>query len=389
MFARAKTVVHDRRGGSLHPSRQHRSSLLPPTAVWPPQREMCGTSLSTHPCGSTCEASVRGLAISQPGDRFEAEAERIADEVMSFPERAIQSQPEGDDAAAEAVTPGLHVLPPVTPAPVPTLQRAVPEFHSFEPHEPGGPFGRDIGAEPSPPTRHPGETLPFREATEFVECIRFFNQLSAPPVCEPDRSLTWNDFPEGGAGSPRSAWTRPDLRLVSFSLPPDICTAEVLGEPLRVRQKFQAFLDRSVSWVKPNVKHASDPAQNDCDAKIAACEQFFDTEAAAGRTGGTYQLTTPGACAAAVPAPSEQATERDECSSVLGPACTAREEAESQRLLRHEQIHFDFGCLLAEKANAALARRSATSIRICWILRSIDRRMSGQRRLTELQAASA
>jgi hypothetical protein len=40
---------------------------------------------------------------------------------------------------------------------------------------------------------------------------------------------------------------------------------------------------------------------------------------------------------------------------VLGPECDRVANAESARLLRHEQLHFDMACVLAAKGTAAIA----------------------------------
>jgi Domain of unknown function (DUF4157) len=212
------------------------------------------------------------------------------------------------------------------------------------------------GEDPSLSEHDRGSTLPHRQATELVRCIDFFGKGTTPENCIPNRPLTWADF----TGTPprrhsHVANTRPDIRSLSFSPPGGFCRHEVLGEPLEVRHKFQAFLDGGRSWVVPATANANDPAQNGCDQKISACESFFDAEATAGRTGGTQSLATPGGCPAAVPFPATTvAHSRDQCQSALMPACIAREVAESQRVLHHEQLHFDIGCVLANKANALL-----------------------------------
>jgi hypothetical protein len=129
----------------------------------------------------------------------------------------------------------------------------------------------------------------------------------------------------------------------------------VLGEPLEVRHKYQAFLDAPRSWVVAGTANPGDPALNGCNGKISACETFFDREAAAGRTGGSQTLATPGGCPAATPFdPAAVAHARGECQSVLMPACMTREAAESARVLHHEQLHFDIGCVIANKANVLL-----------------------------------
>jgi hypothetical protein len=200
-----------------------------------------------------------------------------------------------------------------------------------------------------------GTTLPYRQATELVRCAEIMGDEAAPPTCVPDVPLTWADFTGSPVAGGLTANTRPDIRQVNFTPPGGFCRHEVLGEPLEVDRKFQAFLDAPRSWVAAATKNASDPAQNGCDHKIARCETFFDAEARANRSGGTQSLRTPGRCPAAVAFdPAAVAHARGECQSVLMPACIAREVAESARVLHHEQLHFDIGCTIAGKANDLL-----------------------------------
>jgi hypothetical protein len=200
-------------------------------------------------------------------------------------------------------------------------------------------------------------TLPHREATELVRCIDIMGEETEPATCTPNRPLTWADFTGTPPTSPSfSAWTVADIREVAFSPPGGFCRHEVLGEPLEVRRKFQAFLDGSASWVLPKWANATDPAANGCDQQITDCQTFFNGQTAAGLTGGDRRLSTPPGCPAAIPYPaSAVAHSFDECESVLRPACMTREPLESARLLHHEQGHFDIACKLAEKANAAVA----------------------------------
>jgi hypothetical protein len=69
-------------------------------------------------------------------------------------------------------------------------------------------------------------------------------------------------------------------------------------------------------------------------------------------------------CPAAAVARGDVATKAEECATKLGVDCRDKKVAESARLLRHEQGHFDISCLFAKKANMALwlARRSTKRI---------------------------
>ncbi|NET35860.1 MAG: hypothetical protein F6K19_28175 [Cyanothece sp. SIO1E1] len=122
------------------------------------------------------------------------------------------------------------------------------------------------------------------------------------------------------------------------------------------QQTVQAIFRRG-AWVKTRYANASNRAQNGCARQVRACERFFDARTAAGQTGITYNLGAPTGCAASIaPDTSLEATTRGECSSVLGAECDRVAQLESQRLLRHEQFHFNIACELAKKGTLAILR---------------------------------
>lgn len=274
------------------------------------------------------------LEVGPPDDPREREAHRVAEVAMP-----ADQPPVGRSSTAFR----LQRIPlPPGPRDPPFREREFP-LEGL-----GEPLGTELER---------GGTLPYREATELARCVEYFGEGQEAPTCEPSRDLTWDDFTGAPpAGASHDANTRPDLRLVQFPVGSSECRHIVLGEPLDLRQKVQSFLDTGATWVRQRWKHASDPAQNTCNQQVADCEAFFDREAAAGRQGGNWRLRVRANCPATVqPDPTAVATSRDECRSVLLPACNQREVAESARLLRHEQLHFDFGCVLARKANQMIA----------------------------------
>jgi uncharacterized protein DUF4157 len=219
------------------------------------------------------------------------------------------------------------------------------------------------------PHLHRGGTLPYREATELLACIRIMGESNAaycrqqvlgedpsltgssptpaaptqPPFaqCEPDRTLTWADFTGTPAGTVEA--------FTGYDYP-----TATTPSGTRIRAVF----DPARSFVRPQFGNPTDPALNGCAANITKCESFFPP----GTTGGSFALnSTPSAtCPAAIRAnPSVVALSLGDCSGIIATECQRVAQAESDRLLRHEQLHFDIACVLAGKANAALASGAA------------------------------
>ncbi len=214
-----------------------------------------------------------------------------------------------------------------------------------------------------------GSTLPYREATQLLECIRIMGEESrdycreqvlvegvglggspaaapAPPPpafvpCDPNRALTWADFTGSPSGT-TSAFTGYDFPTAST--------------PSGTR--IRAVFDPARSFVLPQFGNPTDSSLNGCDANIAQCQTFFPP----GSTGGSFALNSaPSAtCPAAARAnPAVVASSITDCTGIIATECQRVAQDESDRLLRHEQLHFDIACVLAGKANAALAAGTA------------------------------
>lgn len=265
------------------------------------------------------------LEIGESGDVYEREADAVAEEVMRI---ADSAQDAAGFRASVNTNDGL-------------LRRAVLD-REFSPLRRGGP-------------------LPYREATELSTCIRIMGENNAaycrqevlgeepdltipaapalPPFvpCEPSRALTWADFIGSPSGS-TSAFTAYDYPT----------TNHVGGTRVR------AVFNPGRSFVLPQFGNPTAPTLNGCAANITQCESFFP----AGSTGGSFALnSTPSVTcpASARASPSIIATSLGDCSGIIAIECQRVAQAESDRLLRHEQLHFDIACVLAGKANAALA----------------------------------
>jgi len=165
-----------------------------------------------------------------------------------------------------------------------------------------------------------------------------------PPVCEPNRALTWADF----TGTPPAGST-----FGAFT------SAAVSESTSGGTTTFRARLGSSKSWVRARFKTPSNRATNGCATPIADCKAAF-AKLPKGSTGTwSFDGTPDPNCAAGiVPSATPTATSSAGCDSVIGAECDRAAGLESLRLLRHEQLHMDIACRIATKANAALAAGS-------------------------------
>lgn len=191
------------------------------------------------------------------------------------------------------------------------------------------------------------------EDAAMRECVA--STPADPAECEPARALTWADFTAAVPRSSYDAMTHSSLRERSINTALLRCTPglpEAAGAPSRA---VQASFDPARSWVKTRFANSGDPAQNGCQTNIASCQAYFDGLPA--NATGTWSLDTRASrsCPASARPRGDAATSRAECTSVVGRDCGDRAAAESARLLRHEQGHFDLSCAMAAKANAMLA----------------------------------
>jgi hypothetical protein len=194
----------------------------------------------------------------------------------------------------------------------------------------------------------PAPNLSANQQTSLTRANGMLGRVAAiqarPDVCVPNRQLTWADFAGAPGGGTFGA-------LTSFT----ITTTVFQGQPL-----FQAILNSGASWVKPQAAQPANPAVNGCAPSINKCTQDF-AQLQPGQTMTWAFSGAPSAqCPASfVPSASVIANSQGDCAMLIGPECARAAQLESARLLRHEQLHFDIACVLAHKANAALARGSA------------------------------
>jgi hypothetical protein len=182
------------------------------------------------------------------------------------------------------------------------------------------------------------------EMPALMECMR--NAPPDPDECTPPRALTWANFTgTPNMGSDFGALTVSDLRERTANNARRTCLADSTGIPTR---GVQAFFIPSRSWVKPMFTRTSNLVATGCNRVVNNCATSIRQT-----PGSTWALnTTPSTECPASPTPrGDSATSVAECTSVVGKDCTDRAAAESARLLRHEQGHFNITCAMAKKAN--------------------------------------
>jgi len=198
----------------------------------------------------------------------------------------------------------------------------------------------------------PGADLTGKTEDQLFSCMK--GAKADPEECVPSRSLTWDDF----TGAPKgnlSAFTTAPVMDKPMDPQRAACLQRVLGKTTDQTRVFQAQLDSGKSWVRAKFKDPTNPSKTECGKNIRSCESKFK-KLKPNQTGTMTLGSNPNSkCGASIaPDPSVTATSKDECKTVLGAECTRVAQLESERLLRHEQGHFDISCALARKANSAL-----------------------------------
>jgi Domain of unknown function (DUF4157) len=153
--------------------------------------------------------------------------------------------------------------------------------------------------------------------------------------CSPDRSLTWADFKGSPSGS-FSAETAYKLQIQAID-----------GISI-----ISATFNPQASWVKPMFGKPTDAKATGCEKTVNSCQGWF-----AKNTNGTWGPLTKNtsSCSASIPYNSSvTAQQSSDCSSQIGAECSRVAQIESDRLLKHEQTHFDIGCAIARKGTAAI-----------------------------------
>jgi len=169
-----------------------------------------------------------------------------------------------------------------------------------------------------PPVNKPAQPA------KSVATLPVFNE------CDPARQLTWNDYQSSPAGQ-TGALTASGIRVVnSFG-----------------QNWFQAFFDPAGSFVSAWNKTPADNSVNGCQNAIdRVTSQVQAHEKASPRISSLGPV-----CAASILPQPVEVNNVAEVSTKFAPECARSRVADSERLLRHEQLHFAISCVLAKKAN--------------------------------------
>jgi hypothetical protein len=241
----------------------------------------------------------------------EREADRAPAAVTQRVPGALQRQPDDEPAPAEAPAPTSAEGEPETDQPTPGAPvqlEGVEEAGEGEGEEELGVLAQAPVPMQAPPP------------------------APAPAACEPDRSLTWADF----TGRPPR---RPRFGAETHMRTPTTGAGAA--------RRFRAVLNGGASWVLPKFPGAAARATNGCAPRVAACQRAFARRRLANWS------WNPAGCPAAI-ATATNATSAAECETVVGATCDSDATQESDRLLAHEQGHFDIACVLVKRANDAL-----------------------------------
>jgi hypothetical protein len=275
------------------------------------------------------------------GDAFEQEADQLANQVAFA--GAASRGPRLRGAAAPQLQASPRLLTGELRAPPPPpgiMPGSIPEAF-IVPDLPAPPrleLSGSLGGAPARPL------APSFGARQLTGPAPFTPMLIIPVArCVPDRPLIWADFPgtmPANAGfSGETVVTQP--------------LSNVQGNPM-----YQLRLQPG-SRVKAKYRNPANRATNGCAAPVAACRNFLNHN-----PGGNWSFQAPAQnpCPASIlPSTALQATTPAECDTVLGAECDQAAQAESARLLAHEQGHFDLGCALVNKADNALRAGGTTA----------------------------
>lgn len=257
-------------------------------------------------------------SISTSFDPLEQEADEVASAIETSSEAPVDVEQQAGTGLAlhrQTLTPTFGPVQP-QPQSKPPLTLQIP----LSPYQAG----------PLPP-------LPQLTTPAILKTV--------PAACDHPAALTWADF--AGKVPKKSG---------GFSAKTDFhYELAAIGSVTIVK----AFFDSASSWVETKFANPSNPALSGCDKLIGSCQAFFTAQAKAGKTGGNFSPNPPGRAAQQCPAsaqldPKVTANIFGDCTSVIGQHCADVAATESERLLRHEQRHYDLACALASKGSLAI-----------------------------------
>ena len=142
----------------------------------------CGSSAGSSGSCAECQSKQEGilqtkLQISEPGDRYEQEADRIADQVMKMPEPTIQRQIEPEEEEEEmvqrkAISPSISPLIQRRGAPNQAETSEVPPIVNEVLHSSGQPLESEIRAFMEPRFGHDFSSVRIHHDEQAAESAR-------------------------------------------------------------------------------------------------------------------------------------------------------------------------------------------------------------------------
>jgi hypothetical protein len=296
-------------------------------------------------------AAQAKLRTGTPGDAFEREADQVADVVTAggsaSPGLSAGPMVQMDGGAPSLLDQQLYLKPLNIPPP-PMIQPGSIREAWVIPDMPAPPELRipPLSLGHKPPSLFP----PMPQLHLDPSLQRTPVTIVPVPRCNPDRPLTWADFPGSNVPNGFGGVTRMVTPLLNID-----------GNPM-----FQAQLDQvNKSAVVSNVRNPT-RATNGCAGIVGRCKREIGT--------GTWTSSrpTPDTCPAGIVS-IDTATSVDECETVLGANCDAAARDDSMRLLAHEQLHFDIACTLVGKANDALIAGTHTPAQLrTWLAQNLQ-----------------
>jgi len=183
-----------------------------------------------------------------------------------------------------------------------------------------------------------------------------------PQEC-PQAPLTWADFPIGGKGSSFQANTGWMVKEAPMDPKAATCLQNVLGWSSDQTHVFQATFDPKTSFVKNRVANPTSPSATGCDKAEKKCKDNFTQQLPANQVPGPFTFTPTGSpdCPATMAGAPVVANAIGDCPQITA-ACLTAEQAESARILKHEQGHMDIACAMARKFNMALRQGSPFNV---------------------------
>lgn len=206
----------------------------------------------------------------------------------------------------------------------------------------------------------PDADLTGRTETALWQCMK--GTAGFPLEC-PQAPLTWADYPVGRGRGGFSANTGWDVKDKPMEPKVAECVRRLLGWSEDRTHVFQATFSRRGAFVQRQFADPGNPAATGCDKPVRQCRQHFARRLPANQTAGDFTFSArPDRRCPALATPATVTVSASADCHLIGDECTRTAQAESVRLLRHEQGHMDIACAMARKFNQAIANGTSFAL---------------------------